>query len=221
MADVRFLSRPRALRALAMAGLLLLGLAGGGCELAKQIALQTAPRSERVPAEYSNLPGQRVLVFVWVPPEVRWEYPYLRLDLAAHLGAYLTANVQKVTVVDARHVESYLDGNTQLETNPVEVGRHFRADRIVHLSLHHFSVRDPGMAHYYRGRASGSVEVHEMTAGEGSPKRYPLRSIEAVYPEKGPVSFNNVRPEQIRKATYEVFTVEAGKKFHEYERPLD
>lgn len=220
MAQVRWL-RWRAMRTAVMAGLMTVGLLGGGCELAKQIALQTAPRSERVPPEYSNLPGSRVLVFVWVPPEVRWEYPYLRLDLAAHVGAYLAANVEKVTVIDARHVEAYLDKNKQFETSPIEVGRHFRADRVVHLSLHHFSVRDPGMAHYYRGRASGSVEVHDLTVTDGPPKRHTLRSIEAVYPEKAPVSFSNTRPEQIRKGTYEVFTVEAGKKFHEYEQPLD
>ena len=91
---------------------------------------------------------------------------------------------------------------------------------VIHLAVYQFSVRDPGMAHFYRGRLSSSIEVCDLTQSE-EPELVPLGEIEVVYPEKQSVGFANVRPEQIRQATYEAFANRVGKKFHEYERPLD
>lgn len=190
-----------------------------GCDAIKQIALQTAPQTEKVTAEFSRLPGHKALVFVWVPPEVKWDYPYLRVDVAAHVSAYLSDNLKDVSVVDPRQVEDYIARTRQAEMDPVAVGKHFQADMVVYLAIYHFSVRDPGMAHYYRGRMSASVEVQDLTGA--TPERFPLRSVESAYPEKDPISFATVQPEQIREATYQVFTTEVGRKFHEYERPLD
>ena len=187
----------------------------------KSAAVYSAPKSEKMPAEYKGLAGKKVLVFVWVPPEIKWDYPYIRLDLAAHVGAYLTEHVEGVSVVDARRVEDYLAKSRQFESDPTEVGRHFHADMVVYLAVYQFSIRDPGMAHYYRGRIASSVEVYDLTQKDSAAQRTLLREVNVVYPDEKALGFTNVRPDQVRQETYGVFTVEVGKKFHSYERPLD
>lgn len=193
----------------------------GGCMLAKSLAVHTAPKTEKIAAEYKELADKKVLVFVWVPPEIKWDYPYIRLDLASYVGAYLKEHIKDVTIVDARRVEDYLAKGQQFEADPVEVGRHFNADRVIHLAVYQFSIRDPGMAEHYRGRLASSVEVYDLTAKADTAQRSLLREVNVVYPEERAVGFANVRPDQVRQATYDLFATEVGRKFHDYERPLD
>ena len=211
--------RPR--RAAFGLGLLLCASLAGGCALFKSMAVHAAPKTEKIAAEYNGLAGKKLLVFVWVPPEIKWDYPYIRLDLAAYVGAYLNQNVEDVTVVDARRVEDYLAKSRQFESDPAEVGRHFHADRVIYLAVYQFSIRDPGMAEHYRGRIASSVEVYDLTAKSDSAQRNTLREVNVAYPEERALGFANVRPDQVRQATYELFTTEVGRKFHNYERPLD
>jgi len=209
------------LRAALGLGLLLCTPLAGGCALIKSLAVHAAPKTEKVAAEFNGLAAKKVLVFVWVPPEIKWDYPYIRLDLAAHVGAHLSENVKEVSLVEARRVEEYLAKSRRFESDPAEVGRHFHADMVVHLAVYQFSIRDPGMAHYYRGRIASSVEVYDLTEKGAPAQRIPLREVNVAYPDERALGFANVRPDQVRQATYEVFTDEVGKKFHSYERPLD
>jgi hypothetical protein len=181
--------------------------------------LQASPTSEKVPPEFNRLEGKKVLLFVWAPPDVLWDYPKVRLDLAAYVGGNLDKNVKKITVIDPLHVEQYLEQGGSNEADPVEVGKHFHADMVVHLSVFQFSMRDPGMAHFYRGRISSSVVVYDLTRANEPAERVPLKDVRVTYPEEK-AGYPNVRPEQIRQATYDAFSVEVGKKFHEFERPI-
>ena len=192
-----------------------------GCDAMRQIALQTAPKTESVPAEFNRLSEKTVLVSVWVPPEVKWDYPHIRLDLASHVGAYLKENVKKTTLIDAYQVEGYLDKSTKAEVDPVEVGRHFKADMVVHLGVYQFSVRDPGYSQFYRGRIASSVEVYDLTTSDKVPPRYSMKEVKVAYPEDKAIGFSNTRADQVRQATYEAFATEVGRKFHTWDRPLD
>ena len=191
-----------------------------GCDLIKYVTLMTAPDTEKMAPEFNRMLEKRVAVYVWVPPEVMWDYPKIRFDLAANISAYLQQNVKDVDVVEPLHIESYLEKTRSAGLDAAEVGRHFNADLVVHASLLDFSIRDPGMAHFYRGRLSASVQVIDLTNEDGPEEVIPLREVAVVVPESGPVGFHNATPEQVRAATYEAFAIEVGKKFHEYERPL-
>ncbi|UCD29239.1 MAG: hypothetical protein JSV03_01795 [Planctomycetota bacterium] len=192
-----------------------------GCGLARALTVQAAPTTERVPPEYNRLPGKRALVYVWAPPETRFDYPKMCLDLSAYVSAYLKQHVEDIDIVNPIRIEDYNEKKGAFETDPVELGRHFRTDMVIHLSIYHFSMRDPGYAQFYRGRISSSVAVYELTGNEESAEHVPLQDVVVSVPEKNPVGFHNVDPAQIRQATYDTFAVEVGKKFHEYERPLD
>ena len=194
----------------------------GGCNLVKAFTLLTAPTTEKVPAEYSHLTGQRVLVYVWIPTEIAWDYPKIRLDLSASLANHLHRNVEDVTMVDPIRVEAHLEKSKLSQPDVTELGRQFRADHVVQVTVYKFSMRDPGLAHYYRGRVGASVTVHDLREADGGSEPFPLGEVVVAVPEESeqPIGYGNIRPDVLRQETYRVFTVELGKKFHVYERPV-
>jgi hypothetical protein len=142
------------------------------------------------------------------------------LDLAAYISEYLQQNVKGVSVVDYLRVASYMEKTPESDNDPVGVGKQFNADMVLQVSVHKLSVRDPGMAHFYRGRMAASVAVYDMTKPNELPERTPLQDVEVAVPEEGAVGVTNVTPSQMRQQTYIAFTAAVGKKFHEYERPI-
>lgn len=189
--------------------------------MARSLMIATAPESEKVDAEYTDLTGHKVLCYVWVKPETLWDYPQIRLDLAAHLTSYFKQNVKKIEVVEAPLVESYLKSLSSMNPDPTEIGRHFRVDRVVHLSVYKFSMRDPGMSQFYRGRISASVVVYDLSRKDEPAKTTTLTDVAVAVPEEGPLGYYNVTADQMRDLTYRAFTEAVGRKFHEWEKELD
>jgi hypothetical protein len=192
---------------------------GSGCSLIKAAAYFAHPETEKVAPEFNRLEGKQVLIYVWAEPEILWTYGKLRLDLSGYLGAYLTKHVKDVRIVDVIQVERYVEQQRVAELDPVAVGRHFKADMVLHLSIYQFSIRDPDMAHFYRGRVGASVHVYDLTTGE-EPERIVLQDVKVSVPETGPVGLENTTAAMIRQMAYDAFTVEVGKKFHVWEREI-
>lgn len=219
-------SRHRLAR-LAVIGLLSLLCGSFGCSftnLMTAIASTTTSTLETVPPEFSRLPGHTVLVYVWSPAEIRWAYPKVRLDLSAYLCEYLEQNVENITVVDYWQVESFFEQRSTYQLREVEqmLAREFNADMVIHLSVYKLSMRDPGFGQFYRGRLAASVVVHDFTRLD-APERIPLQDVEVANPEPSerPIGIANASPTEIRRATYDRFTVKVGRKFHEYQRDSD
>lgn len=201
--------------------LTLLFVMPSGCAMMKAIGYYAAPRTEKIAPEFNRLPGRSVLVYVWAPPEILWDYPKFRLDIAAHVGAYLEQNVEEVDVLDPVRTEAFLERASNPEQDPPEIGRRFQSEVVIHLAVYEFSVRDPGMSQFLRGRLGSSVTVYDLNPPDGMSERVPLEDVEVVVPEEGPVGFMNAEPAQVRQATYDAFAVAVGRKFHEYERSLE
>lgn len=197
-----------------------LGTGLAGCNLIKAATLLVAPTEEKVAPEYKDLPGKKVLIYVWAERDILWEYTKLRLDVSGWLAAYLEKHVKNVVVVDPVQVERYLEQQRVAEVDPVELGRHFQADAVIHLSLYQFSTRDPEMAHYYRGRAGASIHVYDLSR-PGEPVETKLSEAKVTVPENEPIGLHNTTAAAVRQATYEAFTAEVGKRFHEWSREVN
>jgi hypothetical protein len=201
------------------ASLLLLG----GCNVGQAIRAlqyQTAPTKEDVDAEYDGLAKHKALVYVWAKPETLWDYPQMRLDLSAHLSAYLAEHVKDADIVPAPQVETYVKSLSTMTPDAAEIGRHFHADTVIHLSVYKFSLRDPGMSQFYRGRISASVVVLDVSAKDGTVKRTPLQDVVVTVPEEGILGTFNTTAEEVRDSTYKEFTQVTGRKFHKWEKEL-
>jgi hypothetical protein len=195
--------------------------ASSGCELIRGAAAYSAPQTKKIAPEFNRLPDKQVLIHVWVPPEIKWDYPYVRLDVAACLGAYLKENVEDVTIIDPRRVELYLEKRGAGQVDPTDLGRRFHADTVIHLSVHHFSLRDPGMAQFYRGRLKSAVTVYELPTDSEATERFSLENVEVAYPDEDSLGFVDVQPAQVMRATYETFANKVGRKFHTWEKQLE
>jgi hypothetical protein len=214
-------------RAVPLFALAVLGLSAGvsgGCnviEATKWFMYQNSPKTEQVDAEYAGLSKQKVLVYVWAEPETLWDYPQMRLDLAAHLSSYLKEHVDKVEIIPARQVEAHIKSLSTMNPEAADLGRHFHADMVVHLSVYKFSMRDPGMSQFYRGRISASAVVLDLTAKDGTVKRVPLKDVVTTVPAESKLGYYNLGADQIRDMTYREFTETTGRKFHDWEKQLD
>lgn len=203
----------------ALAGLGLLG----GCNVMegmRALAAYSAPTTEKIPAEFEGLDKGKAVVYVWAPPETLWDYPQLRLDLSAHLMAYLKENIKELEVIPAPQVETYVKSLSSMNPDAGEIGRHFHADKVIHISIYKFSLRDPGMSQFYRGRISGSVVVQDLSAKDGTVKRTPLQDVVITVPEDGLVGYYNTTADQVRDMVYKEFTQATGRKFHNWEKEV-
>ena len=193
-----------------------------GCnvtEVMGGILYQTAPRTEKVDAEYTGLEGRKTLVYVWIKPEMQWDYPEMRLDIAAHLSAYLKENIKKIEVIPAPQVEARIKSLSTMNLDPADLAHYFHADQVVHVSIYKFSMRDPGMAQFYRGRISGSVVVLDLSVKDEPAKRVPLKDVVVAVPEGGPGAHESqTSADQLRELTYREFVLGVGRKFHPWER---
>jgi hypothetical protein len=214
------LNRSKAVRVLWSLSALSILTAVVGCGPTGALLSMAMPDTEKVPPEYNKLTGHTALVHVYALPEIRWAYDKVDFDIAAYLSDYIQQQVKGVTVVDYLRVASYMEKTPESENDPVGVGKQFSADIVIQVSIHKLSVRDPGMAHFYRGRMAASVVIYDLTRKNEQPERTPLQDVEVIVPEEGAVGLADVTPAQMRQQTYTAFTVKVGKKFHEYERPI-
>ena len=210
-------SLTRILGTFLLAGLL---TAASGCGPTGALLAMTLPNTEKVPPEFNRLPEHTVLIHAYALPEIRWAYDKVTLDVAAYLSDYLQQHVKKVNIVDVVRVATYMEKTPDSENDPVGVGKQFGADIVIEVSVYKLSVRDPDMAHFYRGRMSASVVAYDLTRPNEPPERIPLTDVEVVVPEEGPVGLTDTSGAEVRQQTYVAFTTKAGRKFHEYERPI-
>ncbi len=108
--------------------------------------------------------------------------------LAKQLTELFKADKEKVVIVPPRKVEAYKNQHpSRRGLDPVEVGRHFQADKVVYLELKKLSLYDPGSARtMLRGRAEISVSVVDMEHPDDTEEPQVMRY---VYPadSHGPV----------------------------------
>lgn len=203
------------------AAIAMVAFLSSGCETIKGLAYFTAPQTEKMDAEYADLVGKKVLIYVWAKPETLWDYPQLRLDLTSHLAAYLKEHVAEVEIVPAAQVEAHLKSLSTMTPDPGDLGRHFHANKVIHVSVYKMSMRDPGLSQFYRGRLSASIVLLDLAAEDGTVKRVPLQDVAVVIPEDGMLGYHNVSAEQVRDTTYRQFTQVTGRKFHNWEKELE
>ncbi len=194
-------------------------LAGAsGCNWFVPMAVASQAPTEKVPAEFDKLPGSKAVVLVWADQDTLFDYPKVRLELGAYIGDYLKTRVKDVRLISPQQVEEYLERQGSSAQDPEAAGQYFSADKVIHVTLLEFSMRDREMAHFYRGRVRASVAVYDLKDKSGTTQRYTLSDAAVVYPEKDPVGFDATAAQVVRQKTYEAFADAVGRKFCAHER---
>lgn len=198
---------------------LLLLAAGGGCNWLTPLAVVTEDPKETVAAEFDKLAGKRATILVWAESDTLFEYPHVRLETSAYLASHLKAHVPGVKITSERLVEEHLDKLASSTPDPIAVGREFSSDIVIYVTLLEFSMRDREMAQFYRGRVRASVVVYDLKDKSGTPQRYALTDVLAVYPADRPIGFDNTAASIVRQKTYETLAELIGRKFFSWDKP--
>lgn len=191
-----------------------------GCNWMLPLAMATAPHSQKIPPEYAKLPGRTAAVVVIADQETLYDYPNVRLELSSYVTDLLKSRVRDARFIAPRRIEDFLQSEEGSNEDPQVIGRHFDADMVIQVMLLEFSMRDPELATFCRGRITASVTVFDLTDPNGVAQRTALKDVEVVYPTDRPVGYEANMANIVRQKTYEAFADAVGRKFYEYEKEI-
>ncbi len=115
-----------------------------------------------VKAKYTGLKKKKVVVVCHPITDLQYSNMSAVNEISRQIGLKLKANVSSLTLVDSQDVDRWMDEN-QWE-DAVEIGRAFKADKVVLVELENFSVL-LGQT-LYQGKANYVLKVIDCKTGD-------------------------------------------------------
>ncbi len=200
----------------------LLPLAGmnAGCQAIAFPFLMWGQEPQRdVPAEYPYLANKRVAIVVRAGWEMRFEYENVEWEVADHVQLALENHVPEVSVVDPQKVVSFQrETRDWEEMDPAEIGKRFRADRVMEIDLTQYTTREPESPQLRRGYIAGVINVYNVDYPDSAPAY--SQAMRTVYPPDGPGAWGT-SDRGIRYATMEAFAEEVAAPFYDRKVKVD
>jgi hypothetical protein len=193
-----------------------------GCNLISMPFVLFAPDpTKKIPAEYANIKGKRVLILVWAEQATLYEYPKVQLEIGSHIWYYLKEHFKDISVVSPSEVYRYMESNPDWATeHPADIGRRFKSNLVMMVELMEFTTREPGSPNLFRGRVRARITMYDLTGDDERPKGIALKPAEALYPPDRPVGVLRADDRTIRAETYKEFGRVVAQKFYEHEVKL-
>jgi hypothetical protein len=210
---------------LKVAGFLMIPLLfSTGCNLiSAPLSMLAQEQTKKVPAEYGDLPGKTVCVWVWADESLLFEYPIIRLDVANHAKHFLKQHVKNIKIVDPSAVDKFQRNEYDADSMPVvQVGKRFKADVILFIQVSEFVTRPSGSPNLFQGRMNTQCALYDCKGDlpPESPERKLWGSkIEVVFPER-PVGMMDSDDLRIRATLLKLFGENLAKKFYDYQAPV-
>ncbi len=195
-----------------------------GCNLiGAPLSMLAQDQTKKVPAEYGELSGKTVCLWVWADESLLFEYPIIRLDVANHAKHFLKQHVKNIKIVDTSVVDKFQRNEYDADTMPVvQVGKRFKADVVLFIQVSDFVTRPSGSPNLFQGRMNTQCALYDCKGDlpPESPERKLWGSkIEAVYPER-PVGMMDTDDLRVRATLLELFGEDIAKKFYDYQAPV-
>ena len=204
--------------------LLAAAVALSGCKTLSFLAYALWPgsRERNVEAEYGGLADSTVAVVVYCDQGVLYEYPHVRLAISSVVTEQLRQNVKGIRPIDPRRIAKYQDEDIYWdEMDKTALGKSFAADRVLFISLVHYSSREPGSLNLYRGRITAQAAVYDAALPERKAKVWNWDNIKVVYPEHDPTGQMRDSDAAIRFRTQQIFAEMLAKKFYDHKVPIE
>jgi len=195
-----------------------------GCSKVGYLLYLIAPGEQtvKVPAEFDGLPGGSVAIVIYADQSTQYEYPYVRLELSSLIASEMKKNVKDVSIIDPRRVVKYQDDNINWEAfDRTEIGKAFKADYVLYISLVEYTTREPGSFNLFRGRIKGEVGVYKTSLPERQARVYRGDDVNVIYPEQAPIGQLGEDDSAVRYQAQKIFAEKLVKKFYEHEVPKD
>jgi hypothetical protein len=124
-------------------------------------------------------------------------------------------NKQKIEIVSHMKVRDFQVKDP--DANPIEIGKHFKADYVLELDINSLSVYAKIQPKMFKGSAEIEANLYKMDAKEGEYKVF-TKNIASEYPvSRPPVEANGASPVPFRRA----FITELGREISRLFIPFD
>lgn len=189
----------------------------GGCGPSLLALILPAP-SETIEAEFKGLTGKRVAIVVFTSQAVRYDYPYVALNLSSVMGAELKRQIEEVSIVPPLRIVQYQEENVHWDSmDRVQLAKVLQADALMLVVLEEYSTYVPGSTNLFRGLISGQVSIYDTDPDKSDPLVWKGDHFRVAYPENAPTGEVGTDDRKIRYRTQQKFADVVIKKFYEYE----
>ncbi len=125
----------------------------------------------------------KVAVVCYAPTELKWNFPSIDDEVAAHVSYRLFEH--KIQTIEPDYVRAWVDQHPDWEMAS-EIGKAFDANYVIEIELESFSLYEEGnTTSLYRGKTVGFVHVIDM-ANDG--ERIFSKELDFAFPTKVPRS---------------------------------
>jgi hypothetical protein len=199
---------------------LLLAFGAAGCHPAIW-AYPFADRDakDKVKAEH-DLEADRLLILPYAAMDVEFESPAIGREVSFEIINEIMDNLRGRVhrVVDPRNVSRYQRRTLDWPNTPVaQIGREFKADKVLYIEIYRFSIMEERSANLYRGRIAGRIQIVDTSAPEGKEVLYESE-VSVEVPDDKPIGAMEISESQLRWGTMNCFAQEVIQKFHDHEK---
>lgn len=173
----------------------------------------------KVAAEYDKLAGKRVAIIVWADQATLDEDYAARYRVADAVRYYLKEGIKDVDLVDIRDITDFQEksGSDWEGMSNVELGRKFKADRVVRIDLLEYTTRAPDAQSVRKGRVRASVAVYDVGRPAGDRAVFATEVTGSYPPEGRKIDVLSVGDVDILNGALRVFGEATARKFYEHE----
>ena len=170
------------------------------------------PNDPTIEPKGPSLEEKKVVVLCNVTSSALSEYPSLERDITRELCSILKKKVEKITVVDADKVATWVEAHPHW-TDPAEAAHDFDADMAIFLEVEQFQTRTPGDLNMVHGESKVHIQVFEMEYPKNS-KDKPIKDqpkeahniydeyAETTFPNRGPLPIDSGNSRSAFKNTF-------------------
>lgn len=180
----------------------------GGCSTLLTVAYLVQPAD--VPAEFAGLKGKHVAVVCRPIVELEFSDAGSARELASLVDGQLGKNVRKVKIVGQQEVARWLDENSWVDYQTL--GKSLDADYVVGIDLERFRLHEGSTL--YRGRATATVRVYDITKGE---MVFEKRLDDFAFPANSAIPATDRSETEFRGMFLQMLSQRISRIFHAYE----
>ncbi|MBI3464512.1 MAG: hypothetical protein HY000_15875 [Planctomycetes bacterium] len=191
--------------------LVLTCLASTGCNPLTVVYFLLLLPTPKVEAACKALEKQKVVVMTYASRSAQFEHAGIDNDLAKGVVRELRENVKGIKLVDPNEVRQWRDEHSDFELT--DVGRAFKAGRVLYIEIESFSLYEAQTTQLYRGSAKIHLQVADM---EKDGEIVWDNIVEPQFPGHRPIPTSDMSRDKFRSIFTKYLTRQIAHNFFEY-----
>jgi hypothetical protein len=198
-------------RRFVVVGIALASLANSGCNPLTALYFLFLLPPPKLPAACEALEHETVVVLAYAGRGARFEYAGIDNELAKGVVRELRENVSGIKLADPNEVRQWRDEHDDFELT--DVGKAFKATRVLYLEIEEFTLYEANSAQLFRGSAKLRMQVADMEKDGEIVWETPF---ELQYPGQRPIATSEISRERFRAVFVKHLTRQVAHHFFEY-----